>query len=114
VKLAMGSCKRIKVLSVVAIVLASLVISGCGKPSFTEKRYKSLVSSNDVVRQKVESTLGSGDAIKNEYTDEQIELHDLPKTTTFLRWQHPDDPTTYSFIGFSNDKAVHFTTLHAK
>ena len=99
-------------LSALSLLVAAC---GCGGPSFTENRYQDLVSSNDVKdMEHVASILGPGETVANEYTAEQVALHELPDDTTFQRWQHPDDPTTYSYIGFSNGQAIHFTTFHTQ
>jgi hypothetical protein len=67
-----------------------------------------------MTKDEVVSVLGVGEYVKNDYTDEQIELHNLPADTTFLRWQDPDDPKALTHIGFSGEKVVHRGTLHTK
>lgn len=108
----MNTCHHPLILSLTALSLL-VAACGCGGPSFTADRYQNLVSSDDFKdMEHVVSILGPGEVVASEYTAEQITLHELPDDTTFLRWQHPDDPTTYSYIGFSNGQAIHFTTFH--
>ena len=97
----------------VAFVLGLLFIVGCGGPSFTKERYEQL-GGDEVTKDYVVSVLGPGEEVKNDYTDEIIELHDLPADTIFLRWQDPDDPKALTHIGFSGQQVVHRNTLHTK
>ena len=97
----------------VAFLLWLFFSVGCGGPSFTQERYEQLVD-GDMVKDEVVSVLGPGEEVKNDYTDEQIELHNLPADSTFLRWQDPDDSEALTHIGFSGGKVVHRTTLHTE
>jgi hypothetical protein len=96
----------------VAFLLGLLFIVGCGGPSFTKERYEQVDA--DMTKDEVVSVIGPGEDVKNVYTDEQIELHNLPADTTFVRWQDPDDPKALTHIGFSGGKVVHRTTLQTE
>ena len=97
----------------VAFLLGLFFVVGCGGPSFTKERYEQTIDDN-VMKDEVLSVLGPGEEVKNDFTDEIIELHDLPADTIFLRWQDPDDPKALTHIGFSGEKVVHRATLHTE
>ena len=93
-------------------LLGMVAAVGCGGPSFTQERFQQIDSGSTI--EQVESTLGQGEEVKNTYTDEQIELHELPADTTFLRWNDLDDPNAVSYVGFSGGTMVHRTTHHTE
>ncbi len=97
----------------VAFLLGLPFIVGCGGPSFTKERYEQTIDDN-VMKDEVLSVLDPGEEVKNDFTDELIELHNLPADTKFLRWQAPDDPKALTHIGFSGQQVVHRNTLHTK
>ena len=96
-----------------AFLIAVVFVVGCGRPHFTKERYQQ-VNPDDFTREEVVSLLGPGEEVKNDYTNEQIELRDLPDDTTFIRWRDPADPKTLTHIGFSSGKIVHRSTLEVE
>ena len=96
----------------VAFLPGLLFVVGCGEPSFTKERYEQVDA--DMTKDEIVAVLGVGEDVKDDYTDEIIELHDLPADTIFLRWQDPDDPKALTHIGFSGEKVVHRVTHHTE